>query len=233
MTAALGVALQAVQLLPEHRVWPGQSLVLTASHDTYAISFSLTAAATQPQPLVSSTQPSSCAFNNSSTEGQDKTCSAAAAAAAFTDENEDDNMAPTATMPASAAPATPQPTGVPVVDPAWKAAYDAVAALQASLAKAAAQDPLEYRRLATATLLLAMRPWGSKEAAAATEVASREEQQEGVRDVGLLEPGSRNGRAAEAPRQAAVGAAGSGVLVSRQPAADPHHAAALVVRFMS
>lgn len=230
LSVLLPAALQAVQLLPEHRVHPGQCLALTASHDTYAISFSIAGTAAQPQPSASGRQQTSCAVNASN-----------AATAA-----DNSIMQPTQVTPAAAVPGTPQPTGVPFVDPAWKAAYDAVSALQASLAKAAAQDPLEYRRLATAALLLAMRPWGSVEAAAAASsgakaaaagaaAAGKGEQQGGEPEV--EESGSSSTRSAAASakaqsRSVAAAAAVSGVL-ARQPAADPHHAAALLVRFMS
>jgi hypothetical protein len=74
-----------VQLLPEHTVQPGQVAALIASHDTYAISFTL---------------------DDTAAEGN--TSAAGAAAAAL----------------------QPQPTGVPLFDPLWRAAYEQLTGLQ-------------------------------------------------------------------------------------------------------
>lgn len=49
--------------------------------------------------------------------------------------------------------------GVTLYDPAWRAAYSQLSALQSQLVKAVAQDPLEHRRVAAAALQLAMTPW--------------------------------------------------------------------------
>ncbi|KAF6265253.1 hypothetical protein COO60DRAFT_1623921 [Scenedesmus sp. NREL 46B-D3] len=223
---------QAVQLLPEHRVWPGQRLDLTASHDTYAISFTIPAAPAAPplQPLSSGTPPRHTMYGSIANTASPP-CSAAA------DDNEGNML-----------PGAPQPTGVPFVDPSWKAAYEAVSALQASLAKAATQDPLEYRRLVSAALLLAMRPWGVEKAPSATgdnndsgqvaaaAAAPSEGRQDPAPVAEVAEACSRRGTAAEAQvhmagaREAAATGSGIG---SRQPAADPHHATALLVRLMS
>jgi hypothetical protein len=48
------------------------------------------------------------------------------------------------------------PTGVPLFDAAWRGAYEQLGQLQAQLAKAIAQDPLEHRRVVEAALSLVM-----------------------------------------------------------------------------
>lgn len=101
--------------------------------------------------------------------------------------------------------AAPQPTGVPLYDSAWKAACDRLAQLQSQLVKAITQDPLEYRRLVCAAMQLAMRPWGCSGDAA---------------------KGQRGLRPAEMDNTEA-----SSGLVWR--VADPHHAAAMLVRLMT
>eukprot|EP00878_Enallax_costatus_P016702 GHUV01017525.1.p1 GENE.GHUV01017525.1~~GHUV01017525.1.p1 ORF type:complete len:351 (+),score=105.37 GHUV01017525.1:1061-2113(+) len=161
---------QAVQLLPDHQADVGQVLTLTASHNTYAIGFTLADANTNrhSQPEASS---------NSKAKA----------------------MAPPA--------AAPQPTGVPLYDPAWQAAYDRIAQLQSQLVKAITQDPLDYRRLVCAAMQLAMRPWRCSRDAVEGQCSDKQQH------VGV------NGAA----RSSGVG----------WSAADPYHAAAMLVRLMT
>lgn len=49
-------------------------------------------------------------------------------------------------------------TGVPMVDPVWKAAHDALHRANAELAKACVQNPLEYRSIAQTSVEFASRP---------------------------------------------------------------------------
>ena len=49
-------------------------------------------------------------------------------------------------------------TGVPLVDPLWKAAYDAMQGVNSQLVKACVQNPLEYRDVAQAAVQFASRP---------------------------------------------------------------------------
>jgi hypothetical protein len=218
------VSLQAVQLLPEHQVWPGQRLHITASHDTYAISYAIAAhTAATPQQQINSNQPANCTSTNSM--HQSVLCSASAGA-----DTHKHTMA--SACRASAVPAAPRPTGVAFVDPLWKSAYDAVSALQASLAKAATQDPLEYRRLVSAALLLAMRPWGAEPAIARTgscavaggKAAGGSEAVQ-VSAAKVLEGGGQPDTLGKALHSSTAGG-------GRHLAADPHHAAALLVRLM-
>jgi type II protein arginine methyltransferase len=110
---------QAVQWVPEVTVQPGDTLVLTARHDTYGISFEVEA---------------------------DKNGGAAALAT--------------------------RQTGVPLVDAGWRAAHDELAGVNAQLARAVAQDPLEYRAVAAAAVAFAARPGEhGLEAAGAAEFA--------------------------------------------------------------
>lgn len=136
---------QAVQLLPEHWVQPGQELHLVAAHDTYAISFDL------PAQPVSST---------------------ARAATAMTRQHHQ----PPAT-PEQALSQQPQPTGVPLFDPLWRAAYGGLAAVQSQVVKAIAQDPLEHRRVMAAALQLAMQPWRQQQMQATTAGQGAEQEQ--------------------------------------------------------
>jgi hypothetical protein len=219
-------------------VKPEQQLALTASHDTYCISFVpiTTAAATSQQLKAFSTVPASCTSSNGGINHVDAFHNAAAGV----------GMDPAASKPAAVEPDAPQPTGVPFVDPAWKAAYDAVSALQSSTAKAATQDPLEYRKLASAALLLAMRPWGDHPAASAassvgkaTGLANGDQQQHATDVGGELRSSDRNSTAVKPEGESAAESAAAGAAGSRchdgakQPAADPHHAVALLVRLMS
>lgn len=182
----MSCVVQAVQLLPEHQVCPGQHLAITASHDTYAISFAIT----PPLPP-------------------------ARAAAAAATEGANSGTAPS-------------PTGVPFFDAAWKAAYDAVSDLQSRLAKALIQDPLEYRRLVNAALSLAMRPWGETgsghDGCLADGKASIEHVARQLQQV----TGGLPGKEVQ-PAQGAGCCSTPGPHVE----ADPHHAAALLVRLMS
>jgi hypothetical protein len=200
---------------------------VTASHDTYAISFAIAAPppAMPQQPMLSS-KPASCAINSSSSTHEKMSVSVSAGA-----DSDKDNT--TSAVRAPAMPAAPQPTGVAYVDPLWKAAYDAVSALQASLAKAATQDPLEYRRLVSAALLLAMRPWrmqtaaataGSHVAAGGKAAAGGDELQKSAAE--LLEGAGQP----DAAQTALHGSSSGG---SKHITADPHHAAALLVRLIS
>lgn len=49
-------------------------------------------------------------------------------------------------------------TGVPVVDPVWKAAFDGLQGVNSQLVKACVQNPLEYRAVAQAAVQFASRP---------------------------------------------------------------------------
>jgi hypothetical protein len=208
-------------------VWPGQHLHLTASHDTYAISFAIAAppAATPQQPKLSS-QPASCTINS---KGSNQTPPSSASAGADIGKH---TMAAASCAPAT--PAAPQPTGVAYVDPVWKSAYDAVSALQASLAKAATQDPMEYRRLVSAALLLAMRPWGTQTATAAAGGRAAAGGKAAVAGSGEVQkPAAKVLEEGGQPDAAQKALHGSTTGLTRHLAADPHHAAALLVRLMS
>ena len=104
---------QAVQWVGEVQVMAGQELQLTASHDTYSISYSL----------------------------------GYSAAGSVTEAGQ-----------VSAGHTLPEPTGVPLVDPAWQAAYERLQGLNSQLVKACVQNPLEYRAVAQAALQFAARP---------------------------------------------------------------------------
>ncbi len=127
---------QAVQWMREVEVAPGQQLELTASHDTYSISCAL------PPELegdggaggVGNPGQQQAAVNAA---GLDSTAASAAG---------------------SSAAAGPRPTGVPLADPAWRAAYDQLQGLNGQLVKACVQNPLEYRAVALAALQFAARP---------------------------------------------------------------------------
>jgi hypothetical protein len=88
---------------------------------------------------------------------------------------------------------------------AWHASCLALSAAQSGMAKATAQDPLEYRRVVTAALVLAMRPWGMMHGAAVRH---------------------------ELAPLAAKGAATREQGGYCGPAADPSHASALLTRLM-
>lgn len=59
---------------------------------------------------------------------------------------------------AAVAVAGPQPTGVPLFDPAWRATYERLQGLNSQLVRACVQNPLEYRAMAQAALQFAARP---------------------------------------------------------------------------
>lgn len=180
-------------MLPEHCVSPGQVLHITAQHDTYAITFDL----------------------------QTSACAAATAPATPTASV----GSPSSNSPASAeaAPGSPQPTGVPLFDPLWRHAYEQVGQLQAGLAKAMSQDPLEYRRLVSAATLLPTRPWGGGSASASGS--------DGSSSTGVEEARG------SAPAPAKCDDKQQQQQQLRQtvtwPPADPHHASALLVRLMT
>lgn len=118
-------------------VAPGQELELTASHDTYSISFAL------PPELDGA---------GSGASGLANPMQQPAAT-----EDAGTNSAATAAARSSAA-AGPRPTGVPLVDPAWRAVHDQLQGLNSQLVKACVQNPLEYRAVALAALQFAARP---------------------------------------------------------------------------
>lgn len=175
---------QAVQLLPEHETVPGQVLHLTASHDTYAICFAI----------------DSCVKANAVTDAATSSSSDTSMGSGASSTS-----TPGAGLVSSSICAAAQPTGVPMYDPAWKAAYDNITHIQGQLVKAITQDPLEYRRMVCAALLLAIRPWGST--------------------AGLHDADSKQRQGGD---NAVVGHHGG----RTWPTADPHHAAAMLVRLM-
>ena len=126
---------QAVQWVGEVKVQTGQELHLTASHDTYSISYSLGGAAA----------------------GGAAAGGAAAGGAAAGGATEAGQVAadPNRNQPQSG---HGQPTGVPLVDSAWQAAYERLQGLNSQLVKACVQNPLEYRAVAQAALQFAARP---------------------------------------------------------------------------
>ena len=128
---------QAVQWVREVEVAPGQELELTASHDTYSISFAL---------------PPDLHGGASGASGLGNPMQHPAAA-----DGAETNSAATAAAGSNAA-AGPRPTGVPLVDPAWRAAHDQLQGLNSQLVKACVQNPLEYRAVALAALQFAARP---------------------------------------------------------------------------
>jgi hypothetical protein len=71
--------------------------------------------------------------------------------------------------------------GVPLLDPAWRAAYSQLSTLQSQLVKSISQDPLEHRRVAAAALQLAMQPWtvGAGEG----QPGQQQQQQQGGADL--------------------------------------------------
>lgn len=130
---------QAVQWVREVEVAPGQALTLTARHDTYSISYSL------PPELEGA----------GGERGQRGSSGGGSAAPEFVE------LAPeggAGDADAAAAAGGPRPTGVPLVDPAWRATYDRLQGLNGQLVKACVQNPLEYRAVAQAALAFAARP---------------------------------------------------------------------------
>lgn len=115
----------------EVEVAPGQELDLTASHDTYSISFAL------PPEL----------------EGDGSTAGSQGTAA-----QQQATEATVGSASGSGSLTGPRPTGVPLADPAWRAAYDQLQGANGQLVKACVQNPLEYRAVALAALQFAARP---------------------------------------------------------------------------
>ena len=124
---------QAVQWMPEVAVAPGQELELAARHDTYSISYALP-------------------------PGLQAQCDAAAASAGAARQAAAPPAGDGPGPAAAGGAAGPQPTGVPLVDPAWRAAFDRLQGLNGQLVKGCVQNPLEYRAVAQAALQLAARP---------------------------------------------------------------------------
>jgi len=119
--------------MPEVEVAPGQELVLTARHDTYSISYSL------PEE-----QAAAGAISRSTSSSADSTVV--------------DAQAASAAASAVAIPSGPRRTNVPLVDPAWRTAYDRLQGLNSELVKSVVQNPLEFRAVAQAALQFAARP---------------------------------------------------------------------------
>ena len=57
-----------------------------------------------------------------------------------------------------AAPPLPAPTGVPLAEPSWQARYQQLQQVNVVLARAVAQEPVQFRQLAQLALQLASRP---------------------------------------------------------------------------
>lgn len=131
---------QAVQWVREVAVQPGQALTLTARHDTYSISYSLPPELEEPQR---------------GQQGQQGWGSGGSGGASSTTAPEIVELGPDGCAPAADGP---RPTGVPLADPAWRAAYDRLQGLNGQLVKACVQNPLEYRAVARAALAFAARP---------------------------------------------------------------------------
>eukprot|EP00775_Hariotina_reticulata_P006410 gene6410-6641_t len=220
---------QAVQMLPECWVRPGQQLRITAQHDTYAISFT---------PAVTESNTNAAATDNM--DHSDFTTDSSARAP------------PVDQAPEPSVRLGPQLSTVPLVDPVWKAAYDQLADLQSHLAKAVTQDPLEYRRLVTAATLLAMQPRGgiiqpssiqSRHATGSKHAKMPRqpwtEQEEPSKLAGNLHEQEPKRNAEELAHHAAdaVMSTASKAVDEQQediwPTADPHHAAAMLVRLFS
>lgn len=180
--------LQAVQLLQEHDAVTGQTLKVTASHDTYSIRFEVDNSA------------------QSTAATADTTCCSSGTSVRPNTSSRPMQHAPTSDKsPAAIALVAPEPINVPLYDQGWRAAYDSISQLQGQLAKAITQDPLEYKRMASAALLLAMRPWVST--------------------------GAVHG--ADGVAQTTQHIDGAHSKVQSFPVADPHHAAAMLVSLMT
>lgn len=134
---------QAVQWVREVEVQPGQQLKLTARHDTYSISYSL------PDRLA----------GNGETG---RAVAVQAVAQQVVQLSPDGQRRDGGGAGEADAPGVPQsqpcPTGVPLVDPAWQAAFDRLQGVNGQLAKACIQNPLEYRAVAEAAVQFAARP---------------------------------------------------------------------------
>lgn len=132
---------QAVQHVQEVAVQPGAVLAVQARHDTYSISFevdlqrSTQLGAADSVTACTAAQPAGTA--NSSSSGSGSASEAGSRAGG---------------------PQAPRLTGVPLYDSSWHAQYEALAKVNAALAKATAQDPLQFRRLAQLAVQLAARP---------------------------------------------------------------------------
>ncbi len=128
---------QAVQYVKEVAVQPGTVLAVQASHDTYSISFEV--------DLQRSTQLTA-----------DMHTACAAAPPAGTASSSDGSSSEDGSR--AGGPKEPSLTGVPLYDSSWHVQYDALAKVNAALAKATAQDPLQFRQLAQLAVQLAARP---------------------------------------------------------------------------
>lgn len=112
--------LQAVQYVQEILVSKGQTLVITAQHDTYSISFSHQTS--QSDPSCSADDPPAVHTNT--------------VAAGDAGSNHDI--------------CEPWFTGVPLFDPIWNRRHQQLSSLNGALAQKMVQNPLEYRRLCLA-----------------------------------------------------------------------------------
>jgi hypothetical protein len=221
---------QAVQMLPECWMKQGQQLQITAQHDSYAISF--TSASTDSN------------VHAAATEATDRS--------SFTTNSASTGPAEQASVPPARLESLP--TSAPLVDHVWRAAYDQLADLQCHLAKAATQDPLEYRRLVTAAALLTMQPWGSSSPPSITHCSDETplagskhakqprkmctDQAEPFQELGSVheKPLERSAANLEQARDVVMSATAKSVDQECKdvwPTADPHHAAAMLVRLFS
>lgn len=128
---------QAVQYVPEVQVQAGHELDLLARHDSYSISYAL------PPELSHNDKAQPAGGPQSAAAVQEQQAGLAG----------DD-------APAGVGPPDDQPrlTGVPVVDPAWKVAFEQMQEVSGQLAKSCVQNPLEYRAVAEAAVRMAARP---------------------------------------------------------------------------
>lgn len=134
---------QAVQWLEEVEVQQGQHLQLTARHDTYSISYSL---------------PDTLSETGQAAEVQQAALQLASASICTDGQLMDTAMAGVRAKDDGPSASHPCRTGVPLMDPAWKAAYDRLGQFNGELAKACVQNPLEYRATAEAAVQFASRP---------------------------------------------------------------------------
>ena len=123
--------------MSELEVQPGQQIQLTARHDTYSISFSL------PPELSES-----CGSVQEQAGGQ----------AMQLDSGTSQGTVGTGSVAPEGSAGQPRSTGVPLVDPAWQAAFGRLQEVNGQLAKTCVQNPLEYRAVAKAAVQFAARP---------------------------------------------------------------------------
>ncbi|KAL4447971.1 hypothetical protein ABPG75_005190 [Micractinium tetrahymenae] len=142
---------QAVQWMPEVAVRPGQHLQLTARHDTYSISYSHALGEEAAGPAAAGGSTGSSCGRESSSAGADATAVIDRRSSKDCDGGKCNSLVPAAASQSAR-------TAVPLMDPAWKAAFDRLSGLNEQLVKACVQDPLEYRAVARAALALAVRP---------------------------------------------------------------------------